>query len=285
MIVIDPERLRLNDEADMRIVTLQLGGGRYPALVVDGFYRDPEHVRQVALGLDYLPPTSGRHPGYLAMLSLGMAPILEFLYRRFADFYFPTAASLLRQAHPWAFFRCEPRGSRPTRPVSQRPHIDDALLAGVVYLNLPGQCRGGTALYRHRATQVEALIPQKVVVPGGTPDELDASVVAKMKDAGAYDDFARWKQDHPGDDQGYHSYASQVLGSPGNADGFITDSTEAWEMTRLFEMRFNRLVIYPGFVLHSAYYRPEWFGDDPAGCRLTQNFFLAWPRRAGGDDA
>lgn len=115
---IDPQRMRTNEPGDMQIGNLWLGDGRCPALVIDNFYRDPDHLREIALGLHYLPPT-GKRPGYLAMLSLSMESILAFLHARFADFYFPSLDTLQRQAHPWAFFRCEPAGSRPPRPVSR----------------------------------------------------------------------------------------------------------------------------------------------------------------------
>jgi hypothetical protein len=55
-----------------------------PALVIDNFYRDPDCVREIALGLHYLPPT-GKHPGPLAMLSPSMEPTLAFLYEHLAQ--------------------------------------------------------------------------------------------------------------------------------------------------------------------------------------------------------
>lgn len=276
--IIDPQRLRINDPGDMQIEKLWLGNGRYPALVIDNFYRDPDYVREIALGLHYLPPT-GKHPGYVAMLSLSMEPMLAFLHVHFADFYFPSLDSLQQQAHPWAFFRCEPAGSRPPRPVSGRPHVDDALLAGVLYLNLPDQCRGGTAFYRHVDTGVEAII-QKSVIAGSSPHEnLDEQVVAKMKEQGAFDAFLRWMQDNEGVVRGYEKFASAILQTPGLEDNFITDSAGGWEMTQTVPMKYNRLALYPSFVLHSACYRREWFGEELASCRLTQNFFFSWPTR------
>jgi hypothetical protein len=277
-LLIDPQRLSINDPHDMQIETLWLGNGRYPVLVVDNFYRDPDHVREIALGLNYLPPT-GKHPGYLAMLSLSMESILSFLHRRFADFYFPTLESLQQQAHPWAFFRCEPPGSRPPRPVSQRPHVDDALLAGVLYLNLPERCRGGTGFYRHVETGAEAVIPKDVMAGRSPYANLDEAVVTKMKEQGACDAFLRWKQDNEGPAKGYDTYASSILDTPGSTGEFISDSAGGWEMTRMLAMKYNRLIVYPGFLLHSACHRPEWFGEEAASSRLTQNFFFAWPKQ------
>ena len=55
-----------------------------------------------------------------------------------------TGARFHRMSHPGAAAWSEARA----------PHIDTVMLAGVVYLNLPEQCRGGTAFYRHRATGI-----------------------------------------------------------------------------------------------------------------------------------
>jgi hypothetical protein len=268
---IDPQRLRINDPGDMRIETLWLGHGRYPALVIDNFYRDPDHVREIALGLDYLPPLTGGHPGYLARISLSMASILAF--------YFPTLESLQRQAHPWAFFRYEPAGSRPPRPVSQAPHVDDGLLSGLLYLNLPEQCRGGTSFYRHVETGAEVLLPHSLVLGTSPHDNLDEQVVAKMKELGALDAFRRWKQGNEGDEDDHTTFHDDILHTPGSQDDFITDGAGGWEMTRMLEMKYNRLVLFPGFLIHSSYYRREWSGEEPGSWRLTQNFFLPWPKK------
>ncbi len=278
---IDAERLRINDPADMRIETLWLGNGRYPALIIDNFYRDADYVRQIALGLNYLPPVTGKHPGYVGVISLGMESILAFLHARVADFYFPTLESLQRQAHPWAFFACKPAGSRPPRPVSRRPHGDQVLLAGVLYLNLPDQCRGGTSFYRHVETGAEAVLPQSVVSGTSPHANLDEEVVEKMKGLGAFDAFLRWKQDNEGDRNAYSVFHNFILNTPGSDENSITGSVGGWEMTRMLEMRYNRMVLYPGFLLHSPYHRREWFGEEPDTCRLTQNFFLGWPKKPG----
>jgi hypothetical protein len=41
---------------DTDIQHIELGEHRYPALVVDGFYRDPDPVRALALALRYRAP-------------------------------------------------------------------------------------------------------------------------------------------------------------------------------------------------------------------------------------
>jgi hypothetical protein len=158
--------------------------------------------------------------------------------------------------------------------------VDDVLLAGVLYLNLPDQCRGGTSFYRHVETGTEVLLPKSVVSGRSPHDSLDPQVVAKMRDLGAMDAFRRW-QGHDGNDDDYATFHDEIVNTPGSGDDFITDGAGGWAMTRMLEMKYNRLVLYPSFLLHSPYYRREWAIKEPGGWRLTQNFFLRWPKKPG----
>jgi hypothetical protein len=272
---VHPEKLQINNPSDMRIQSLSLGDQRYPALVIDNFYRDPDHVRKTALGLHYVSPFSGMHPGYMALLSIPMAPVLTFLYDCYARFYFPSLESFLLKERPWTFMRMEPPGSRPARPVARTPHVDAPLLAGLVYLNTPKQCRGGTALYRHVLSQATAVIHRDTFARRGNHANVDPDTLARMKTLGAPEPYERWKSE--GRVQDYDAYWRLIFCTRGEAQGPITGSAGGWEMIELLEMKYNRLVLYPGFLLHSPHYRPEWFGQTPDSYRLTQNFAIEWP--------
>jgi len=54
---------------------------------------------------------------------------------------------------------------------------------------------------------------------------------------------------------------------------YLTDSEDDWDLLSVAEMKYNRLIIYPGNVLHTAYVKPEMFTDDKY--RLVQMFFIA----------
>lgn len=53
---------------------------------------------------------------------------------------------------------------------------------------------------------------------------------------------------------------------------YLTDSEKDWDLLSVAEMKYNRLVIYPGNVLHTAYVKPEMFIGDTY--RLVQMFFM-----------
>ena len=59
------------------------------------------------------------------------------------------------------------------------------------------------------------------------------------------------------------------------AAGYITSSTDHYEIIDEFEYRTNRLVIYPGNLLHSGLVRPDRdINPDPSRGRLTANLFI-----------
>jgi Family of unknown function (DUF6445) len=125
-------------------------------------------------------------------------------------------------------------------PVQRRPHMDDFCdYAGLIYLNPPGQCSGGTSFWRHRLTGIEA-----------EPDTPDPAAPAPSAVASA---------------------EPQVGDSP---DGYLTRSTETWELTQVLPARYNRLVFYKSRIFHSPHYNEHDYGTQLAARRLTQNLYL-----------
>lgn len=59
---------------------------------------------------------------------------------------------------------------------------------------------------------------------------------------------------------------------------YIRGDTEDWKLLFSVEMKFNRLVAYPTWQLHSLNYQPEWFGIQLDQRRLTHNLFISWPK-------
>lgn len=114
-------------------------------LVIDDFYDDPHDVRARALACDF-PPVEGQRtfPGRNSKQKL----ILDKLDRIAAAL---TGEPVVSPSNP-ASSHCRFRITLAGEESRYRVHVDPTRLcwAGVVYLNLPEQCRGGTLFYRHR---------------------------------------------------------------------------------------------------------------------------------------
>ncbi len=213
--------------------------GRPAVFVVDGFFARPAAVRQHALGLRFAPDP-GNYPGVRSPADRPADEIVarvERLLHRDLD----------RASVRLAFSMVTVRGAQ-LAPRQRMPHADGYDVAGVVYLNPPAQCRGGTAFYRHGASGLVAL-----------PAVATPVVAQVMRDHGlsTLGQLADWIMTPPA----------------GGRRGFLTASTTDWELTALVRMRFNRLVLYDGRLFHSGHIGDRWFGATPARRRLTLNLF------------
>ena len=124
-------------------------------------------------------------------------------------------------------------------PLQRVPHFDNHspyYFATVHYLN-PGNY-AGTGIFRHRPTRYERI-----------PEE-------------RYPSYVQAAESH-----------IKAHGLP--AEKYINASDEHFELIAELEYRPNRLIIYPGNLLHSGLIQPDRdISEDPANGRLTANLFL-----------
>lgn len=245
--VIDRAALALNDRADMDVQHVEVGGT--PALVVDNVYRRPEYVRRLALDLDFHRPAGG-YPGYFAFATISAMPALELVNDLMRDVL----------GHELGFtdgyrddlvFAVMTREEHELTPGQRKPHTDGFCdYAGLIYLNLPEQCAGGTSFWRHRRTGLE----------GAPGSDAANPVLAKLAAASPAAPGEEDDADLP--------------------DGYLLESNATWERAQVLPMAFNRLVFYSSYLYHSPWYDPRDFGTALDERRLTQNLYFV--KRAGG---
>ena len=263
----DHQRLRLNDVGDMEVNIESIGDQKFPLLVVDNLYQDPSYVRDVALSMEYSPPQRA-HPGMVAKLETDIAELHKLVWEHVGKpFGYSIENAINRSSFPGMTFMKIHRAKEDLTIHQCRPHADPVRIAGVIYLNLPEHCVGGTAFFKHRASGAEAC-----VLPRQKTDPFDQQFIAKARELGAFESYDRYCREMFA--MPYLEFIKAVLTTMPREKDYPTDSNEDWEMTRKVEMKFNRLVCYPGFLIHAGYYRYEWFGDDITEQRLTQNVFI-----------
>jgi len=230
----------INQEHKMRISFEVFGRARHKVLVVDDFYEDPNLVRETALSLSYGKDRSV-YPFVQAKPDWGSGTLAQFLSKFIREKLIPKNIEVR--------FRVITKKADELEPWQRVPHFDNADLAGVIYLNPPEQCRGGTAFYRHKASGLE-----------GFPENIGPRLASFMRKHGilSREELIEW-----------------VMASPGLPPrGFITESNEEWEITKLIEMKYNRLIMYDARLFHSGYIRERDFGERLETRRLTQAFFI-----------
>ena len=152
---VDQDLFEMSAELDIRFEKL---GGQIPVIMVDNFYRRPDDIRKMALGLDYAPPPYP-YPGKLALipppnrsLSVVMRTVLELVNHKYLPRVPPIAQNgqniaAFRQLHTdFAIVDVHPDE---LTPVQRRPHTDPVPIFGLVYLNR--EERGGTLFFRQKA--------------------------------------------------------------------------------------------------------------------------------------
>lgn len=93
-------------------------------------------------------------------------------------------------------------------------HIDPCFYSGILYLSLPGDCRGGTEFFRHKRTGLDR-VPSKQ---------------AEMLGAG-------------------YSDPNRLIEEVVNAD---TLKPSRWERLFTVPMRFNRLILFSPWMFHNS---------------------------------
>ena len=114
-------------------------------IIVDDFYPNPDEIRKIALSCDYPEITVKRtFPGRNSSIS----HIVPGLDRVMSHILSEPAVGSTDPKSLHGFFRITLEGEKGRFGV----HVDATSMqwVGVIYLNTPEQCQGGTSLYRHK---------------------------------------------------------------------------------------------------------------------------------------
>jgi len=172
-------------------------------IVVDDFYQDPLRVREHALRCNYSDVRAFNYPGFQSEDCFPANAIKTAFERLIGE-----RLQIDEKSSTFGRFRLMYAHTASRLTIHTDSQSD---WTAIVYLNLPDQCQGGTAFYRHRATGMVGL------------------------EAG-YQSASSWKQ--------IEDLEAQTVGKD-------TQNMEAWDVISLVSMRFNRLVLFRGFQFHS----------------------------------
>ena len=213
-----------------------VGNERTPVLIIDDFIVEAEALVEVAAQSKHFNNADAFYPGL-------RAPAPE-LYLEVMDFYLHDLVSGIFGLNGANITGVKADFSIVTTPPDQLkvfqtiPHFDSTKrseLAAVHYLS-SGE-KGGTSIYRHRATGFESV------------DALRANIYKKIVDAEIKNIDCEKK--------------------------YINGSNEFFEQIASYEAIFNRLIMYPCTSLHSGNISSDFVFDiNPRTGRLTLNTFI-----------
>lgn len=217
----------------------QVGRERTPLIVIDDFAEDTGALIEFACAAaDYEPDTTSRYPGVRAKLPRGyVIAVLNHLFPLLQQVYRVPAGLGMKPVNSVYSLITTPEAELTPRQCA--PHFDSTrpfYLAVLHYLNAGTHC--DTGLFRHRQTGLERI----------TDEVVDAYIRSREV----------YAQEH---------------GPPPPA--YISGSNEQFELYERIGYRPNRLVVYPGNLLHSGLVDPAVDIDaDPRSGRLTANIFV-----------
>lgn len=221
-------------------------------VLADDFYRFPERVAELALGLFYTESRAviGSYPGSRAMVTLDTSGLIQTIGKLWGEPLKPFHADY----HPVIFSAIQTKTQRLT-PWQRQPHIDQGVTA-MVYLNPEELCSGGTGLFRHRPTGLSRI-----------PHTITSSLVTLARTRGispqgllSGEEFPRFCNE---------VFFREEYAAKGNH--YINDGNEFWELLYRIDMKPNRLVIFDGRMFHSQHIQPGAFND---GFRMNQILYF-----------
>jgi len=224
---------------DLTITMTRMGNSGEPVLIIDDFLSDPGALVDAAVAsTGWRALPPGGYPGRRAPLPGAYA---RAVLRRMDG---PIRRKLLDAPMQLDRFECSlsmvTRPPEDLAPLQRVPHIDIARGSRVAILHyLCGPDFGGTAFFRQDATGLEQI----------GPDARAQYTAARTRD------LERLRA----------------------TDSYPHAQTPGYTRTGYTEARFNRLIAYRSFTLHSGIVDPtSVLPDDPARGRLTANFFVEY---------
>ena len=174
-------------------------------LIIDDFLADPHVARAKTLALDYdAALKNGNYPGVLSSQALPIPGLDEAVTGIIGAKVTPQPGT--------SHGHC--RLTLASDKGLSGVHIDPCFYSGILYLNLPEHCRGGTDFFRHKRTGLDR-VPmdrgQMLAAGYADPNQLIAEVV--------------------------------------NAD---TLRPSKWEKQFTVPMRFNRLILFSPWMFHNS---------------------------------
>lgn len=229
--------IQVNPEASLQV--LKVGNEKTPVVVIDDFAADVSEVIEYACSdVDYGPDSTSAYPGVRGGLPRTyVRAVLNRIYRLlFQVFAVPAGLGMKTVNTVYSLI------ATPEHELSSAqcvPHFDSTgayYLAVLHYLNPGDFC--DTGLFRHRPTGFEKIQEQR-------REAFFSSSKAFV----------------------------EANGPP--AQGYIKGSDDHFELYDQIEYKPNRLVAYPGCLLHSGLVDPAVdINPDPRTGRLTANIFV-----------
>ena len=235
--------VRINSRLRPQVVLL--GQSQTPLIIIDDVVENLAEIQAYANQLSFAKDTDSYYPGVRAMLPRSyVKALLDALYPLLYQQY--QLSANLRLTPRDTYFSLINQQPETLLPLQRLPHFDTPSGHYFALLHyLAPEPHGGTGFFRHIPTGYERI-----------------SVENQPQ---------------------YFASAQQYLDTNGLPKAVYCDGTDGhFQLYQVVPYRQNRLIMYPGNLLHSSLVKPATdICSDPAAGRLTANIFVEFVPRQG----
>lgn len=212
-----------------------VGRDKQPLVILDKFSNMRDVLFARAIAADF--QDGGMHsPGLRARASADFVDRQQSLLADILHNIFGLQDEIALQMLAFALIARQPGTLSPLQRIPHYDSVDPRVIAGMYYLLGPDS--GGTAFYRHRRTKFETITSSREAT--------------------------------------YHSAVRrEIKDLRGTEPRYYYGDTETFELIGEVKAQPDRLVLYPGQLLHSGVITPTTrISSDPSEGRLTMNLFF-----------
>jgi hypothetical protein len=232
---VDSDLIEINN--DLKLQISEIGESKHQIIIIDNFLKNPEDLLSIVESFP-LERNSNKQSGFGAgwhcTLPLKLHQIKQTSQYLALNNY---NMSIPNEGNPHDSIHLQInllKGGLRCNYTSMVPHIDDAKLAFSIFLNRDEDCMGGTMFYAHKKSGIDYQIGY-----------LNESFSKSDEYWKIYETYRRTKK---------HDYEIEY-------DSRLLDEDDEWEKTFLIESRYNRFIMYPSYLFHSAYVEKEWYQE------------------------
>lgn len=267
------EALTLTINPSAKVTWHPIGDYGTVVMQVDDFLLDPEAIRSLALSLAYSNPSSGQdyYPGLRSTVSLaGSIDLIHWVGERILENLFPKGdrpPEVSLQGGTGCLFCIKTINAKDVPANFHDQHSDgSAWIATVLHLSHSEEARG-TAFWEHRPSGLQHCSRADPVMSRRLETRLGLRFSRQLDVA-----FVRGAPIFESSD----IYSKLFVRKEGRT-AFSAEEDEHWKLLKFVPARFNRLVAYPAWQIHSIVDESRVSNPSRENARLTMNQFLNYP--------
>lgn len=226
---VDTDLVKINDDLELNITTIP--NTNHKIFIIDNFLKSPKKLRTIAKTqvFEKIPNNKYGNPGWVSITNLKFNQITKTAQYLAKNYYNTENVEKFGVSYQFNLFQ----GGMQCNYTSVLPHVDNSFFAFQIYLNLPEECQGGTSFYKHIQTDLDHNV-----------EYFDAD----FKKTEKYWKFMEYFKDTTQNDFQTILETRQI-------------DPNTWERIYGVEMKYNRFIMYPSYVFHSAYIEKEWYQE------------------------